>query len=172
MQAETHDTRAPRSMNKVTGKLFRSVCGQFMTGVTIVTTMADDKPIGLTINSFTSVSIDPPMVLFCLDRRSGVNAVLRRTRYFAVNILADDQEHLGRIFTNGVGPRFDGTRYWYGVTGAPVLAESLAYLDCQVSNEFDGGDHAIFLGRVVDLGIQRQDRGPLTFFRGTMGMAR
>lgn len=172
MQAEAHETRAPQRMKPVTGKLFRSVCGQFMTGVTIVTTMAEGTPIGLTINSFTSVSIDPPMVLFCLDRRSGVSAVLRRTRYFAVNILADDQEHLGRIFTNGIGPRFDGTRVWYGTTGAPVLAESLAYLDCRVFNEFDGGDHTIFLGQVVDLGIQRQDRGPLTFFRGTMGIAR
>ena len=168
METATYGDHTLSQTSPIDSKLFRAVCGHFVTGVTVVTTTAPDlQPVGLTINSFTSVSLAPPLVLFCLDLRSGVREVLRHSRYFAVNILAEDQENISRAFATRAGPRFADMRTHPARTGAPIIDDSLAYLDCRYVNEVDGGDHAIVLGEVVDLGVQRQDGNPLAFFRST-----
>lgn len=150
-------------------QLLRAVCGHYVTGVTVVTTKVGGHAYGLTINSFASVSLDPPLVLFCIHQKSSIRPLLRDVRVFAVNILAEDQEHLSRTFaTRGVS-RFDTVPSDTGVSGAPILSEALAYLDCEVRDEMDGGDHTIVLGEVVDLGVLRGDSNPLTFFRSLHG---
>jgi flavin reductase (DIM6/NTAB) family NADH-FMN oxidoreductase RutF len=147
----------------------RAVCSRFVTGVTIVTSIADGQPVGLTINSFTSVSLEPPLVLFCLHQRSGVREVLRGASAFVINILAEDQEHLSRAFATREPHSFTEIQSQRGVTGAPIMSEALAYLDCRPVAEQNAGDHVIILGEVMDLGVLREESGPLTFFRSTHG---
>lgn len=175
METSTYGEPPTTRLNSVNTRLFRAVCGQFVTGVTVVTTMVDDRPAGLTINSFTSVSLEPPLILFCLNKASGVREILPHTSGFAVNILAEDQEQVSRMFAGATGPRFTDLRTHPAVTGAPVLDDSLAYLDCRYVNEVDGGDHAIVIGEVVDLGMLRDGINPLAFFRSShtrLGMRR
>src|SRR5262249_55574235 len=111
--------------------------------------------------------LEPPLVLFCLRQRSGVGEVLRDTRYFAVNILAEDQEDVSVAFAKGSGPRFSELPFHTAATGAPILDNSLAYLDCHFLNDTDSGDHFIIIGEVVDLAVQRVDSHPLMFFRSS-----
>jgi 3-hydroxy-9,10-secoandrosta-1,3,5(10)-triene-9,17-dione monooxygenase reductase component len=147
---------------------FRTVLGQFATGVTIITAMDGDEPVGVAANSFTSVSLDPPLVLFCVARTSSTWPRIERARKFAVNILGEHQEELSQLFAMKGADRFDQTDWHEGVGGSPVLHETLSYLDCEFWAEYDGGDHIIVVGRVLDLGVQH-DAGPLLFFRGQYG---
>ncbi len=147
---------------------FRQVLGQFATGVTIITAMDDDEPVGVAANSFTSVSIDPPLVLFCVGRTSSTWPRIEKARKFAVNILGDHQEALSGLFATKGADRFGQTEWRVGVGGSPVLHDTLAYLDCEFWAEYDGGDHIIVVGRVLDLGVQREGT-PLLFFRGKYG---
>jgi 3-hydroxy-9,10-secoandrosta-1,3,5(10)-triene-9,17-dione monooxygenase reductase component len=147
---------------------FRGVLGQFATGVTIITAVDDDEPVGVAANSFTSVSLDPPLVLFCVARSSTTWPRIEKARKFAVNILGEHQEELSGLFAKKGADRFGNTDWHIGVGGSPVLHDTLAYLDCEFWAEYDGGDHIIVVGRVLDLGVQR-DAGPLLFFRGQYG---
>jgi 3-hydroxy-9,10-secoandrosta-1,3,5(10)-triene-9,17-dione monooxygenase reductase component len=167
METSTYRQPPGSCPDPVDTRLFRAVCGRFVTGVTVVTTLVDDRPAGLTINSFTPVSLAPPLILFCLNKTSGMRKVLARTGGFAVNILAEDQEQVSRTFAGTAGPRFTDLRTHPAITGAPVLDDSLAYLDCRYVNEVDAGDHGIVIGEVVDLGVLRDDSNPLTFFRSS-----
>ncbi len=145
---------------------FRAVLGRYATGVTIVTTRgADSRPAGLTVNSFTSVSLDPPLVLFCLDRAAGSGPAFAASDCFAVNILATGQAQVSARFADPVAARFvnDGILAWE--TGAPILAEALAALDCRVHARHDGGDHVILVGRVLRAEVLR-DSPPLVYWRG------
>jgi len=147
------------------GEDFRLVLGQFVTGVTIITAMDGDEPAGVAANSFTSVSIDPPLVLFCVGRTSTTWPRIEAARRFAVNILGEHQEELSRLFATKGADRFGRVDWHVGVGGSPVLHDVLAYLDCEFWAEYDGGDHIIVVGRVLDLGVTH-DAGPLVFFRG------
>jgi len=142
----------------------RHVCGHFPTGVAVVTSSAQYGPVGLTVNSFASVSLDPPLVLFCIHERSSVWRTIDETAAFVVNILAEDQADLCRRFARRASATFDGLRVRTGRGGAPILADSLAYLDCAVASRHRGGDHWIVVGAVRDVGVLR-DGAPLTFFR-------
>ncbi len=147
---------------------FRRVMGQFPTGVTIVTTRVGDYVHGSTANAFTSVSLEPPLVLVCLDRKGDTHQLVDRSGIFAVNILGQDQEELSRLFaTKGEGHDHSLRRvpHRYGATGAPIIEGALAYLDCVVAHRFPGGDHTIFVGEVKDGAIMRE-APPLVFFRG------
>jgi 3-hydroxy-9,10-secoandrosta-1,3,5(10)-triene-9,17-dione monooxygenase reductase component len=144
---------------------FRRALGQFATGVTIITAISDGEPAGVAANSFTSVSLDPPLVLFCV---APTWPRIEQARKFAVNILGEHQEELCRLFAMKGADRFGQTEWHIGVGGSPVLHETLAYLDCEFWQEYDGGDHIIVVGRVLDLGITH-DAGPLVFFRGQYG---
>lgn len=144
---------------------FRRILSHFPTGVTVVTTVGPDgAPYGLTATAFTSVSLDPPLVLVCIDKRAESHPHFHTSRLFAVNFLRTGHEHLSRHFAVSGGDKFQNLTYARGVTGAPVLAEALGHLECRTVDIFEGGDHTIFLGQV-----EAGDAGegePLLYFRG------
>jgi len=152
-------------------KAYRSTLGCFATGVTIITTRrADGECVGLTINSFNSVSLDPPLVLWSLSLYSQSLPAFQEASYFAVNILAADQAHLSNRFASQKPNRFEGVNFTFGKGGAPLIEGCAAYLECQQQYRHYGGDHIIFLGRVVDF-VSTQ-REPLIFCRGGYAVAR
>ena len=152
-------------MEEVDPDRFRTVLGHFATGVTVVTGGGEEGPSGVAANSFTSVSLDPPLVLVCMAHSSRTWPLIRETGAFAVNFLGDDQEEVGRRFGARGTERFSGMAWDAGTTGSPVLQESLAFVDCRIEAEYEAGDHVIVVGRVVDLGVVREGR-PLIFWRG------
>uniref|UniRef100_UPI003BAC36EF flavin reductase family protein n=1 Tax=Stappia sp. TaxID=1870903 RepID=UPI003BAC36EF len=144
---------------------FRAALGRFVTGVTIVTTLdASGRPVGLTANSFNSVSLDPPMVLWSLARRSANLPLFEGASHYAINILAADQHALSDRFARSVEDRFAGVDWTPGVCGMPVLAGVTAVFECVNDTRVDGGDHVVFLGRVE--AFEEQDRVPLVFHSG------
>jgi len=160
---------AVHETDPVDGKVLRNVCGLFVTGVTVITSGVGDAADGTTVNSFTSVSLDPPMVLFCLHKESRLRPVVQETGAYAVNFLAGQHERLARAFAARETAPIHTVASHPSVTGVPVLSEALAFLSCRLVDEFEGGDHVVFLAEVVELGVLRQNREPLIFFRGAMG---
>jgi 3-hydroxy-9,10-secoandrosta-1,3,5(10)-triene-9,17-dione monooxygenase reductase component len=147
---------------------YRTVLGHFATGVTIVTARDGDEPVGMACNSFTSVSLDPPLVLWCAAKSSTTWPRMQNAPSFAVNVLAEDGEALCRVFATKGVERFDGVTHHRGTTGAPILADALAYIDCEAESQHDAGDHVIVVGRVVELGYATEGK-PLLFYRGGYG---
>ncbi|HVM01111.1 MAG TPA: flavin reductase family protein [Acidimicrobiales bacterium] len=148
---------------------FRQVLGHFCTGVVVVTGLAEAEPIGFTVQSFTSVSLDPPLVTVCPARTSATWPRLRSAGGFCANVLASDQEALGRVFATAGGDRFRGVGWRPSpATGSPLLDGVLAWVDCRIEAEHDGGDHLIVVARVLDLGVGGTGR-PLLFYRGGYG---
>ena len=147
---------------------FRQVLGRFATGVTVVTGLVGGEPVGLAVNSFTSVSLEPALVAFCVAERSRTWPRLRTTGTFCVNILADDQEALSRAFAGRPPDRFLGVGWRPGRSGTPILADVLAWIECTVEAEHAAGDHVIVVGRVQDLDVGHEGR-PLVFYRGGYG---
>lgn len=144
---------------------FRDALGRFATGVTIVTTLdADGQPVGLTANSFNSVSLDPPMVLWSLARRSVNLHTFLDAGHFAVNVLAADQRDLSDRFARPVDDRFAGVDWEAGTAGVPVLPGAVASFECATDSRIEGGDHVIFLGRVAR--FRHADREPLIYHAG------
>jgi len=144
---------------------FRRVLGHFAAGVTIVTTVGDDaRPFGLTATAFTSVSLEPPLVLVCVDKRSDSHPHFHTSRVFAVNFLAHDHEHLSRRFAVSGGDKFGDLSMRTGVTGAPILADALGHLECRTVEIIDAGDHTIFLGQVE--AADAREGEPLLYFCG------
>jgi flavin reductase (DIM6/NTAB) family NADH-FMN oxidoreductase RutF len=144
---------------------FRHVLSHFASGVTIVTTCdADARPAGLTASAFTSVSLDPPLVLVCVDHKSQTYPALLERGRFAVNILASDQKELSRRFASARLDKFDDVRYRSGAHGMPLLESALAFLECTTVNTHVEGDHTIFVGLVEHVGVG--DGEPLLYFRG------
>ncbi len=146
---------------------FRQIMGSFPTGVTVVTTMGeDDQPYGVTVNSFTSVSMNPLLVLVCLNNQLSGLVSFQSNQRFAVNILSEDQEDISNHFaTKGTDRSQDF--YVRGKTGVPLLKGVVATLECEVVEMFPGGDHTIFLGEVRSAKIEEADqKNPLLFFRG------
>ncbi len=137
--------------------------GHFASGVTVVTVSHEDAQYGITVSSFTSLSLDPPLVLICIDKRVMSHAVLRQAGSFAVNILAHDDEHLSRHFASREQNKFKGIAYHTGITGAPLLEGVLATVECKIVQQVDGGDHTIFIGEV--LAGTAYDGKPLIYYR-------
>lgn len=136
---------------------FRQVLGNFATGVTVVTTRSQGVPAGITVNAFCSVSLNPPLVLVCIDYNSTTLPLLRESKIFAVNMLAAEQEALSRCFSGTSDERtehFCHAQYHTVATGSPILDGALAFVDARVVTEYPGGDHAIFIGQVEALGAQ------------------
>lgn len=153
---------------------FRRVLGHFPTGVTVVTGVDTDGPVGLAIGSFASVSLDPPLVLFCPGHTSTSWERIKATGSFCVNVLGDDQQDVCGVFAGKSEDKFEGIDWTSQATGAPVIPGSLAWIDCRVHAIHDGGDHDIVVGRVealatVDAGSAH---GPLLFFKGGYGRYR
>ncbi len=137
--------------------------------MTVVTGLAaGHQPVGLAVNSFTSVSLEPALVAFCVATRSRTWPHLRDARGFCVNILAEDQEALSRAFAGRPPDRFQGVGWRPGPSGAPILAGVLAWIDCTVEAEHKAGDHMIVVGRVRELDVGHEGR-PLVFYRGGYG---
>lgn len=145
--------------------VFRQVCGHFATGVTVITAMDGDEPVGMAANSFTSVSLDPPLVLFCAGKTSTTWPRIEAAGVYAVNILARDQEDVSRKFAAKDDDRFGGVGWRTAATGSPILDGALAFLDCTIAAQHDAGDHVLVMGRVVEMGVERE-AAPLVFFRG------
>lgn len=132
---------------------FKDAMSRWTSGVTVVTTAHEGERTGLTISSFTSVSIAPPLVLICIDRRKYARDLIDRAGLFGVSILRADQVALGKRFAGmipGMEDRFAGVAWITAETGAPLLPDALAWLDCRVQDRHESGDHTIFVGRVVD----------------------
>lgn len=146
---------------------FRTVLGHFATGITVITAMDRDEPVGIAANSFTSVSLDPPLVLFCAAKTSGTWPRIQRAGHFTVNVLDEHQEHVSQLFAAKDVDRFARVEWRLGSQG-PILADVHAYLDCTIEAEHDAGDHVIVIGRVQELGLTA-DAGPLLFYRGRYG---
>lgn len=147
---------------------FRQVLGHFPTGVAVVTAFAAGVPVGLSVNSFTAVSLEPPLVAFCAARRSGTWASIRPTGSFCVNMLAADQEAVARVFALPGADRFATVGWARSPSCAPRIDGALAWIDCDIEAVHPGGDHEICVGRVRTLGVRREE-GPLVFYRGGYG---
>ena len=144
---------------------FRDVMGSFATGVTIVTTTVDGSAHGITANSFTSVSLDPPLMLFCLGKSSTNFAAFMAADGFAVNILGADQDQLSTRFAMFDGDRFEGVAWSTWETGSPILDGVVAAADCVLEARHDAGDHVVIVGRAVRAeGLS--DAAPLLYHRG------
>ena len=149
---------------------FRRVLGHFPTGVTIVTTRDEQGgPCGLTVSAFASVSLDPTLVLVCIERNSDSHDCIQRAGVFAVNVLEEGKgESLSRRFaTWGVHDKFVGLAFGDQLTGAPVLEAALAWVDCRVTQLHPAGDHTIFVGEVV--AADAREGRPLVYYRGGYG---
>ena len=148
---------------------FRRVLGHFPTGVTVVTAVENGSPVGMAIGSFGSVSLDPPLVMFCPGRSSSSWPAIERSGSFCVNVLADDQAAVSSLFAGRDPDKFAGVAWGTRATGSPVIDGCLAWIDCTIETVHEAGDHWIVVGRVADLGVARPDAGPLIFFKGGYG---
>lgn len=158
-----------RLVNRVNGQLaaneLRGALGRFATGVAIVTTHASSGPVGLTINSFSSVSLDPPLVLWSLRKDSSSLAEFAQATHYAINVLAVEQEALAKQFASKIQNKFDGVRCEPGISGAPVLSGCLAQFECRLAQSIECGDHIILIGEVEQ--ARFGDAQPLLFYAGS-----
>lgn len=146
-------------------KEFRTAAGNFMTGITIATTIAPDgSPRGVTANSFTTVSLDPPLVLVCIGRGSRSFAAFDSAGAFAVNVLSSQQRQLSSTFGSKAEDKFAGVDWSPGATGSPIFSGSLSSFDCRLHRKIEAGDHIVLIGEVV--GMNRTSGTPLGYFSG------
>ncbi len=144
---------------------FRRALGHFAAGVTVVTAQFDDgQPVGITVTAFSSLSLEPPLVLICIDRRARMHDRLKVDGHFAVNMLAQDQEFVSRRFASSEPDQFREIGYRLGVTGAPLIQGTVAAVECRIVELVGGGDHTIFVGQVES--TQVSEGKPLLYFRG------
>ena len=148
-------------------QVLRQILGEFATGVTVVTSCVEGMIHGLTVNSFCSVSLNPPLVLVCIDKTAQGCDVIKKGNCFAINILSEKQRNLSDRFANpkfSPNERFSGVKYFQKKTGAPIFENNLGWMDCKLVNNYDGGDHAIFVGEILSAANNSTNK-PLLFFR-------
>ncbi len=147
---------------------YRSLVGRFATGVTVVTVNDGGEYRAMTANSFTSVSLEPLLVLICVTRDASMHDPIHEAGTFAVNILAEEQRAVAELFARRgeLTEPMGGLPFHVRGTGAPLLGGTLGWFECEVWREYDGGDHTIFVGRVVDMEFSNPDGAPLLFFGG------
>jgi len=159
----------------IAGEAFRRLLGYFATGVTVVTTLdsrpdGSTVPWGTTVNAFSSLSLDPPLVMMAIGRERSIHPIIRKGNTFAVNIPAEDTQALSDCFAGApVTPsraEFCGASYHAGVLGLPILDDAVAAFECRVKSVHDAGDHSIFVGRVEAAEDIRKPALPLLYFRG------
>jgi|SRR5579864_185337 len=149
-------------------KQFRSACSKFPTGVTVTTVLgADKEPYGITLNSFTSVSLDPPLVLVCIDHRSQILSHFFMGQHFGVNILSEHQRELSVRFAGHWKERFSNVSWFPGVTGVPLLFHAAGFLECQITKLEPAGDHLVVMGSVVN--VVSTELAPLAYFNSCYG---
>ena len=145
---------------------FRAALSRFPSGVTIVTTKdAEDRFHGITVSAFASVSLEPPMILVCIDKDSGSHHAFREGEFFVVNILAEGHENLSNRFASQLSDKFEGVDYRIGIGEIPVLEDALVTLECRLADAHEGGDHTIFVGLVEKSNVT--DANPLIYWHGS-----
>jgi 3-hydroxy-9,10-secoandrosta-1,3,5(10)-triene-9,17-dione monooxygenase reductase component len=148
---------------------FRTVMGQFATGVTVVTALDGERPVGITVNALTSVSLEPAVIVIALDRRRFIVPTIDASRRYAVNVLAENQQWLSDCFAGAaVTPdreAFCGAPWQPGATGLPLLDGALATLECELIDRFEVGDHNLYVGRVEALSLGEPEAPPLLYHR-------
>ncbi|EON23789.1 flavin reductase domain-containing protein [Nocardioides sp. CF8] len=161
---ETIEVDGEEAQNQA--RLFRDVLGRYASGVTVVTTVSDGVPVGMTCQSFTSVSLDPPLVAFLPTRQSRAFASIQRAGTFCVNFLASDQEQVSNQFASSGDDKFAGVSWTPSKdTGSPLLAGIVGHVDCTVHAVHEAGDHYLVIGKVVDLAAGDAE-DPLLYYRG------
>ena len=156
--------RQPRLVNQ---EQFRSVMSRFASGVSIITTRHKGIDYGLTASAVTSLSLDPPMLLICINKASNTHDAIAEALVFAVNILREDQSELARRFATSQSDKFESQNISFGELGVPLLGNMLATIECRVTEIVSGGTHSIFVAEVQT--AQATEGMPLTYFRGRMG---
>ena len=162
-------TAAEEEAGPVDPRTMRDVLGHFASGVTVVTADTAEGPLGFTCQSFSSLSLDPPLVVFAPSRASRTWPRLREIGRFCVNVLAEDQTRLAQTFARSGTDKFAGVPWTRGRHGSPVLEDVVAWIDCELWAEYEGGDHTLVAARVLDLGAD-PTRRPLVFHRGSYGL--
>jgi 3-hydroxy-9,10-secoandrosta-1,3,5(10)-triene-9,17-dione monooxygenase reductase component len=147
----------------------RQAMGAFASGVTVVAGLDAGEPVGFTCQSFASVSLDPPLILFCADHRGRSWPRIRASGRFSVSVLAEDQGEVCARFGSGAGRKFDGLAWEESPWGTPVIAGVLLRVECAVQDVHVAGDHDVVIGRVLGVDLPTGAREPLIFFRGTLG---
>jgi flavin reductase (DIM6/NTAB) family NADH-FMN oxidoreductase RutF len=165
--AATPERVSTSELAPVDDALFRNVVGHFASGVTVITTAAGDAMYGTTASAVSSLSMEPPMMLICLNRSSATHDAVQRTATFGINILTADQSHLARQFARKGIDKFGGVQFHRGAGGVPLLDGALATIVCEVDETATGGTHTVFLGRVVSASAGGGE--PLAYYKGTFG---
>lgn len=159
----------PSTTGAIEPDVFRRVMGHFVTGVTVVSALDDDRPSGITVNALSSVSLDPPLVMVALDQRRFLTPIVRAAGRYAVNVLSEDQQALSDCFAGApVEPgrdAFCGASWHAGETGLPLIDGAIATLECTVVETFSAGDHDLFIGRVDALDSAEHHPMPLLYYR-------
>jgi 3-hydroxy-9,10-secoandrosta-1,3,5(10)-triene-9,17-dione monooxygenase reductase component len=144
---------------------FKSTLGRFASGITVITTRgADGRDHGMTLSAFSSLSLDPPLVLVCIGDAASIAGTMATAEFFAVNVLAEDQEPLSRRFSAKDEDRFESIAMSRGANGLPLLDGALAHVQCRVTARYPGGDHTIIVGEVIETASREGD--PLLYYRG------
>ena len=147
-------------------KNFRNALGCYLTGVTVITTSTSSKMVGVTANSFSSVSLNPPLVLWSIDKKSSRYEVMKNANNYAINILSHRQANVAIDFVKNNNP-FKNVDFSLGENQTPIIDNSAAVFECQKKNVFDGGDHSIILGKVIKYSFN--EKKPLFFYKGDFG---
>ena len=155
-------------MTDIDSGVFRNVLGHFPTGVTAVTAVNNGKPVGMAIGSFTSVSLEPPLVAFLPGKESGSWQEIREAGSFCVNVMGQDQMEVCGVMASRSEDKFADVEWSPARSGSPIISGSIAYIDCDIEMVHDGGDHDIVIGRVLDLEVM-DSKSPLVFFQGNYG---
>jgi flavin reductase (DIM6/NTAB) family NADH-FMN oxidoreductase RutF len=162
------------AQTEFSGADFRAAVGTFATGITVITTRGEDHLFGMTANAFSSVSLDPPLILVCVIKGTTGAAAIEGNKVFAVNILGSDQEAISRYFASKDRPRgleaFDEIPHVTAVTGSPIIESAAGFLDCTLYATHDAGDHLIFIGEVRALGFDPEVQ-PIVFHAGRYRVA-
>ncbi len=144
---------------------FKNTLGRFASGVTVITTTdAGGQDHGMTLSAFSSLSLDPPLVLVCIGDAASIAGAMAKAECFAVNILAEDQEHLSRRFSEKDADRFEGIAMTRGTSGLLLLDGALAHAECRVTARYPGGDHTIVVGEIIATSVR--EGHPLLYYRG------
>jgi 3-hydroxy-9,10-secoandrosta-1,3,5(10)-triene-9,17-dione monooxygenase reductase component len=152
---------------ELTPEIFRDVLGRLAGGVSVVTTVdSDGRPRGCTATAVCSVSLEPPLVLVCVSREASTRGAIRSAGRYALSFLDADARSMSERFASAEEGKFDGVPWNESALGCPLLPHTLAWVECEVEREVDGGDHTIFIGRVVSGAVERPDGEPLVHFRG------
>ncbi|MBD8004532.1 flavin reductase family protein [Bacillus norwichensis] len=152
---------------KVTSESFRNAIGHFTSGVSVITSKLDGQDYGITASAVSSVSLDPPMLLVCVNQNAGTCNAISKSRFFTVNILEKNQVETAKRFATPQSDKFQGVDASRTENGLLILNESLVVFECEVAEEITGGTHSVFLGKVKSIKVSKKD--PLVYYRGKFG---